>query len=379
MAKSLLFASKPLKAIIYFLFLAITLRCATSARLLDEVDPQPHVIDDLPDSSNPASTASTLPSGQFPAGATAVGTDEEDAVIEPPIPEPKPEAPVVAAQPVDDVAEAEEDVPPVVAPVVDVAPETGSTTGSGSAVGASATSANAVGAHTPKLSFYMHDILGGSHPSARVVTGIIADSELNGIPFSKTYNNFFPVSGATPLINTNNINNFVNRNNFPLITGLNGGQSGSVLQNTATSNVVNGNDNQPFVSAGQLPTGASLQQLMFGSITVVDDELTESHELGSGVIGKAQGFYLASSLDGTSHTIAVTTLFHGGDHHEVEDTISFFGVHRAASHVSHIAVVGGTGKYEYAQGYATIETVHMEDQHTTDGVDTIAKIDVYLY
>lgn len=112
---------------------------------------------------------------------------------------------------------------------------------------------------------------------------------------------------------------------------------------------------------------------------MIDDELTEGHELGSGIIGKAQGFYLASSLDGTSQTLALTALLHGGEHeHDIQDTISFFGVHRTASHDSHIAVIGGTGKYEHAKGYATVETIHQEDQHTTDGVDTIVKFSVYL-
>lgn len=117
---------------------------------------------------------------------------------------------------------------------------------------------------------------------------------------------------------------------------------------------------------------------MFGSITVVDNELTEGHELGSAVLGKGQGFYLSSSLDGSSHTIALTTMFHGGDHDEVVDTISFFGVHRTASVESQIAVIGGTGKYEHAKGYATMETLHQVDQHTTDGVETVLHFTVYL-
>ncbi|CAF2378420.1 unnamed protein product [Brassica napus] len=43
----------------------------------------------------------------------------------------------------------------------------------------------------PVLEFFMHDVLGGSHPSARVVTGIVAQTEVNGIPFSKSNNNIF--------------------------------------------------------------------------------------------------------------------------------------------------------------------------------------------
>ncbi|KAK3422414.1 hypothetical protein EUGRSUZ_G02765 [Eucalyptus grandis] len=230
------------------------------------------------------------------------------------------------------------------------------------------------GTAQPQLSFFMHDIIGGSHPTARVVTGVIANSEISAVPFSKPNNNIFPINGGVPLVNgvgningIGNLNSVINNNNLPFLTGLNGAQASTVIQNTGNNDHVEGEDNQPF-------------QLMFGTITVFDDELTEGHELGSAVIGKAQGFYLASSLDGTSQTIAVTVMLHtsaSGDH-EIEDTISFFGVHRTASPESQVAIVSGTGKYEHAKGYATVETLHQADQHTTDGVDTILQFSVYL-
>ncbi|KAJ0245771.1 Dirigent protein 24 [Hirschfeldia incana] len=286
-----------------------------SARLLDEVEPQPQLVPDIPveEHDNPP-VATTTP-----------------ITTQPPIPVPLP---------------------------------------------------GATGEHVPVLEFFMHDVLGGSHPSARVVTGIVAQTEVNGIPFSKSNNNIFPVDNAVPLVNANNINNIINPNTAPLLTGLSGSQANTVIQNT------NGNtqgslssNNLPFVTAGQLPPAAALQQLMFGTITVVDDELTEGHELGSAIIGRAQGFYLSSSLDGTSQTLSLTVFFHGQhDHHDtLDDAISFFGVHRTASHSSHIAVVGGTGKFEHAKGYAVVETLHnQEDQHVTDGRDTILHFSIYL-
>ncbi|KAI3520038.1 hypothetical protein L1887_09259 [Cichorium endivia] len=239
--------------------------------------------------------------------------------------------------------------------------------------------ATGTGAEHPTMSFFMHDIIGGSHATSRVVTGIVASSSANVVPFSTPNSQVFPVTGGVPL---NNINGIVNNNNLPFLAGFNGNSlnnpnSNTVLQNTGNNNVVNGGNNLPFVAAGQLPAGITLQQLMFGSITVIDNELTEGHELGTGVIGRGQGFYLASSLDGSSHTFALTTLFHGGDH-EVDDTISFFGVHRTASEISHIAVIGGTGKYEEAKGYATIESLPQVDEHTTDGVETIVHVNIYL-
>ncbi|CBI33171.3 unnamed protein product, partial [Vitis vinifera] len=312
------------KTIIHLLLLAITLGHVSSARILDEVDPQPPVIPDPPEA------------------------DDSPAIV-----------PSVA---------------PVLAPT-NTLPIAALPSGPAPVAATSATTGNAAPPNPP-LSFFMHDILGGSHPSARVVSGITANTQINGLPFSKANGGVFPINGGVPLLNGNN--GLINNNNIPFLTGLNGGQTSTIIQNNGNNNPVNGGSNQPFVTAGQLPAGATLQKVMFGTITVIDDELTEGHELGSAVVGRAQGFYLASSLDGGSHTMVLTVLLHGSDHHQEEDTISFFGVHRTASPVSHIAVVGGTGEYENAKGYATIESLHQEDQHTTDGVETVIQVNVYL-
>ncbi|KAK4371447.1 hypothetical protein RND71_010922 [Anisodus tanguticus] len=371
------------------LLLALSFDYANSARILDEV------ISDEPVVVPVVAPATTLPSGHFPATVTTPDSDEapidDDSSVpattvapsadSPVEPEPAPAVPIAPSA--DLPAEPEPDTAPIIAPVAPVAPVADAATETGAApvtnvapghADSGATVANPVMDHS-KFSFFMHDILGGTHPSGRVVTGIVASSDANNLPFSKVNNRVFPIDGGVPL---NNINNIVNNNNYPFLAGLNGQQqSNTVLQNTGNNNIVNSGDNQPFVTAGQLPPGLSLQQLMFGSITVVDNEITEGHELGSSILGRAQGFYLTSSSDGTSHTLALTTLFHGHDH-EVDDTISFFGIHRTATPISHIAVIGGTGKYENAKGYATIETMPHVDQHTTDGVETITHFTVYI-
>lgn len=99
-------------------------------------------------------------------------------------------------------------------------------------------------------------------------------------------------------------------------------------------------------------------------------------------MGRGQGFYFVSSLDGSSHTVALTIIL---DQHDEdvekkdEDTISFFGVHRRGSPESPVAVVGGTGKYENAGGFAVIENLRRrENQYMTDGDDTIVHFRVYL-
>ncbi|CAH2038634.1 unnamed protein product [Thlaspi arvense] len=244
---------------------------------------------------------------------------------------------------------------------------TGLGAGAGSAIGGSAPD------HT--VIFFMHDILGGSNPTARAVTGVVANAALSGqLPFAKPNGANLPVSNGVPT-NSNN-NGILNNNNVPLLVGL-GGTTSNILQNNG-NNLLNG---LPVANGGQLPSGSSLQMLMFGTMTVMDNELTEGHELGSGLLGKAQGFYVASAVDGTSQTMAFTAMFESGGY---EDSISFFGVHRTAASESHLGVMGGTGKYVNARGYAIVKTFtggtgnQQQPHQFTDGLETVLQCTVYL-
>ncbi|KAI3817719.1 hypothetical protein L1987_11517 [Smallanthus sonchifolius] len=363
MANTKLSTSTILKTTICIFMLAISLECSSGTRI-------------LLDTTNDATHVAPLPTGQLD---TSDPVDEPDTPVEdltPTLPSGPIPATIAPAPVVGPTAPLPTTVAPTVTtPATNVAPVAtpiGTTPTGGAATGVA-------GGEHPTLSFFMHDVLGGSHATSRVVAGIVANSDANVVPFSTPNSQVFPITGGVPL---NNINGIVNNNNLPFLAGFNGNNpnnpnSNTVLQNTGNNNVVNGGNNLPFVAAGQLPAGITLQQLMFGSITVIDNEITEGHELGAGVLGRGQGFYLSSSLDGSSHTFALTTLFHGSDH-EVDDTISFFGVHRTASEISHIAVIGGSGKYEEAKGYATIESLPQVDEHTTDGVETIVHVNVYL-
>ncbi|XP_024004278.1 dirigent protein 25 isoform X2 [Eutrema salsugineum] len=226
----------------------------------------------------------------------------------------------------------------------------------------------------------MHDILGGSNPTARAVTGVVANPALSGqLPFAKPNGANLPLTNGVP--SNNNNNGIVNNNNVPLLVGL-GGTTANILQNNGN----NGNNNLlnglPVANGGQLPSGSALQMLMFGTMTVIDDELTEGHELGSGLLGKAQGYYVASAVDGTSQTMAFTAMFESGGY---EDSISFFGVHRTAASESHLGVMGGTGKYVNARGFAIVKTftgssgtLQQQPHQFTDGLETVLQCTVYL-
>ncbi|XP_051181922.1 dirigent protein 9-like [Lolium perenne] len=187
----------------------------------------------------------------------------------------------------------------------------------------------------PPLTFFMHDILGGgSRPSALMVTGVVAS--------------------AADLANDN-------------------GVFGSTSANLVADN---SNNNSPSVNAGGMPATAAPQNALFGTTTIIDEDLTESHELGAAVVGSAQGFHVATSKDGTSKTVVLTAMFGGGEVHG--DTLSFVGVHRMAAPASHVTIIGGTGKYQNAKGFAAIQTMQTDDQPTADGAKSLLQFYVHL-
>ncbi|XAR60534.1 hypothetical protein NMG60_11033951 [Bertholletia excelsa] len=238
---------------------------------------------------------------------------------------------------------------------------------------ATATSVASGGPDHP-LTFFMHDIIGGSNPTARAVTGIVNNPAVNGqVAFAKSNGIVINVNNGIPTNNGNSA--LIDNNNLPFLTGLS-----STTPNVVQTNSNNGgafNVGFPVLNSGQLPSGTALQKLMFGTLTAFDDELTEGHELGSGLMGRAQGFYLSSSIDGTSQTLAFTAMFADGGY---ADSLIFFGVLQKVVSESHLAIMGGTGKYVNAKGFAIVKTfpAAAANQHNTDGVETVLEINVYF-
>ncbi|XP_020209642.1 dirigent protein 25 [Cajanus cajan] len=233
---------------------------------------------------------------------------------------------------------------------------------------------NGVDEEQHTLSFFMHDILGGSNPTARAVTGVVTNPALNAqVAFAKPNGANIPLNNGVP--QNNNNGGILNNNNLPFLTGL-GGSTGSVFNNNG-NNLVSGGSGFPVTNTNQLPEGMTLQKVMFGTMSVFDDELTEGEEMGSGLVGKAQGFYIASAVDGTSQLMAFTAKFQDNAY---ADSLCFFGVHRTQVSQSQLAIIGGTGRYLNAQGYAIIKTFPLSpnQQHNTDGVQTLLQLTAYL-
>ncbi|CAA7389566.1 unnamed protein product [Spirodela intermedia] len=108
-------------------------------------------------------------------------------------------------------------------------------------------------------------------------------------------------------------------------------------------------------SSSWVPYISDLQGLEVGVITVIDEDLREGSAVQSPFVGRARGIYVAVPGDSGSHMMAMTARFADG---EPEDSLRFFGIYQSESSASHIAVIGGTGRYDGANGYATVKRIN---------------------
>jgi len=216
------------------------------------------------------------------------------------------------------------------------------------------------GGGEPILELYMHDILGGSNPTARPVTGLLGNIYSGQVPFARPVG-FLPPKGGVAIPNANGALPTVSVNGVPL---------GTVLAGTTFAGTSNNNGRTVATQLG--PDGLGLG---FGTITVIDDIMTSSPELGSQSLGKAQGVYVASSADGSTQMMTFTVMMEGG---EYGDSLNFFGVYRIGSTMSKLSITGGTGKYKNACGFAELRSLIPSGQHVTDGVETLLRITVHL-
>ncbi|XP_071717776.1 dirigent protein 16-like [Rutidosis leptorrhynchoides] len=218
------------------------------------------------------------------------------------------------------------------------------------------------GVHVFEL--YMHDILGGSNPTARPVTGLLGNIYSGQVPFARRIG-FRAPSGGVVIPNANGAIPTVNANGIPLGTGLVGTQfAGNINQNN--------NNVQNQIAAQLGPDGLGLG---FGTITVIDDLLTADAKLGSQTLGKAQGVYVASSADGSRQMMTFTAMMEGG---EYGDSINFFGVYKIGSPMSRLSITGGTGKFLHACGFAEVRSLIPAGQIVADGVESLLRLTVHL-
>lgn len=110
----------------------------------------------------------------------------------------------------------------------------------------------------------------------------------------------------------------------------------------------------------------------FGVVVVIDDPLTEGPEPNSKAVGRAQGIYASASQSDMGLLMVLNYVFTEGKFNG--STLSILGRNAVFSAVREMPIVGGSGLFRFARGYAQAKT------HTfnlTSG-DAIVEYNVYV-
>ncbi|KAL2469302.1 Dirigent protein 23 [Forsythia ovata] len=93
----------------------------------------------------------------------------------------------------------------------------------------------------------------------------------------------------------------------------------------------------------------------FGIVSVADDPLTIGPESDSKIVGRAQGVYLAASLEDIALTMTLNFVFTDGKYNG--STLSVLGHNPILHKYREMPIVGGSGVFRLARGIATAQTV----------------------
>ncbi|XP_058734438.1 dirigent protein 22-like [Vicia villosa] len=107
-------------------------------------------------------------------------------------------------------------------------------------------------------------------------------------------------------------------------------------------------------SSVQILSPSNNSSTYFGSINMIDNPLTLRPELSSKLVGKAQGFYASASQAEFGLLMAMNFAFVEGKYNG--STITILGRNPAMHKVREMPVVGGSGLFRFARGYAQAST-----------------------
>ncbi|KAM0946318.1 putative dirigent protein [Dioscorea sansibarensis] len=134
------------------------------------------------------------------------------------------------------------------------------------------------------------------------------------------------------------------------------------------------------IVSGHNPSGAvvahtpttSTSTTSFGLVRIIDNPLTKGPTLSSDLLGRAQGFYAFTSLESVDLFMAMNFVFTSGKYNG--STVTILGRDEVFTDVREMPVVGGSGLFRWAQGYAQART-SMVNMTTHDAV---VKYDVHV-
>jgi hypothetical protein len=93
----------------------------------------------------------------------------------------------------------------------------------------------------------------------------------------------------------------------------------------------------------------------FGASYMMDNLLTEEQEITSKPVGRAQGMFGLASLHDRGMVMLINLAFTEGDF--AGSTLSMLGRNPVQDTVRELPIVGGTGVFRFARGYATAKSL----------------------
>ncbi|MED6130457.1 hypothetical protein PIB30_000957 [Stylosanthes scabra] len=135
-----------------------------------------------------------------------------------------------------------------------------------------------------------------------------------------------------------------------------------------------------FVS-GPRPTAVDVAQAnitdksptLFGDVRMADDPLTIGPDLGSKLIGRAQGIYAYASQNDFGLMMIMNLEFLEGKYNG--STMSLLGRNNIFSAVREMPIVGGSGLFRFARGYALAKTYFFN----VTAQNAIVEYNVYVF
>ncbi|CAI9268280.1 unnamed protein product [Lactuca saligna] len=92
----------------------------------------------------------------------------------------------------------------------------------------------------------------------------------------------------------------------------------------------------------------------FGFVVMIDDPLTVGPERTSKIVGRAQGIYASADLNQAALLMVMNYVFVEGKYNG--STLSILGRNQVFSPVRELPIVGGSGLFRFARGYALAKT-----------------------
>lgn len=103
----------------------------------------------------------------------------------------------------------------------------------------------------------------------------------------------------------------------------------------------------------------------FGAVVMIDDPLTASPDPNSELLGRAQGIYASASQNDLGLLMTMNFAFMAGKYNG--STLGILGRNAVFSEVREMPVIGGSGLFRWARGYAQART-HWIDLKTGDAI-----------